>query len=454
VETYDLIVIGSGTGNMMFLPEFDSWKVAIVERGVFGGTCLNRGCIPSKMFVLAADRVLGARHSSKLGVDLSVDAVRWTDIVERVFGRIDPIAEDGEEYRRDLPNVTVINAEAEFTGHKTLTVDGHEITAPNIVIAAGARPVVPAVPGMAEVGYHTSDTIMRLPDLPPRLAVLGGGYIANEMAHVFEALGSEVTIVQRSDLLLRAEDHDIAHAFTALAGERFALRLDTTVTNCTRTHTGIALSLAHGDTIDFIEVDEILVAIGRMPNGSQLGVRASGVDLDGAGYVVTDGYGETTVEGVWAVGDVSNPAQLKHTANEEGRVVAHNIAHPEDRREIDLDPIPHAVFTSPQIASVGYTEQKLDALGRACVIGRQDYGGTAYGWALEDATGFCKVIADPDTRLLLGAHIMGPQAATLIQQLIQGMRFGLTVDEMAAGQLYIHPALTEVVEQALLALPA
>ena len=198
--------------------------------------------------------------------------------------------------------------------------------------------------------------------------------------------------------------------------------------------------------------DVLLLATGRVPNGEQLGVTHSGVELDDAGYVVTDQYLRTSVEGVWALGDICHAAQLKHTANEDTRAVAHNIAHPDDLRVPDHSGIPHAVFAYPQVAAVGATEQALRAEGRPYLKAVRPYSNTAYGWAMEDTTSFAKVLADPDTRRLLGAHIIGPQAPTLIQQLIQGFQFGLTVDEMARGQLYIHPALTEVVEQALLEL--
>ena len=168
------------------------------------------------------------------------------------------------------------------------------------------------------------------------------------------------------------------------------------------------------------------------------------------GRVVTDDTLATGVEGIWAFGDLVNPFQLKHLANAEARLLSHNLTNPGDIRRMDYSQVPAAVFGSPQIASIGATEQALRAVGRPYLTSVTEYAGTAYGWALEDTTSFVKLLADPDTRLLLGAHILGPQASTLIQQLIQGMRFGQTVDEMARDQFYIHPALTEAVEVALL----
>ena len=207
--------------------------------------------------------------------------------------------------------------------------------------------------------------------------------------------------------------------------------------------------LSDGSTL---EADALLVATGRQPNSDRLDVAAGGVDVDHGGYVTTDEFLHTSAEGVWALGDITNPAQLKHTANAEARVVARNLVAPDDPLPIDRSLTPAAVFCHPQIGSVGPTEAELLADGRPFLRSVRNYADTAYGWAMEDTTGFVKLLADPETRLLLGAHLIGPQAPTLVQQLIQGMAHGLTVDQMALGQLYIHPAMPEVLEQALLEL--
>lgn len=447
MDSFDLIIIGTGSGNSILTPDFDDWNVALVERDVFGGTCLNRGCIPSKMFIYPSDIVESVRTSSRLGVDASVDAVRWSDIVDRVFGRIDPIAAGGEEYRKSLDNVTVFNADARIVGAKQVDVGDRVITADTIVLAAGARPRILDIPGLDAVTFHTSDSIMRLPAPPERLLVLGGGFIACEMAHVFDAAGSKVTMINRSNQLLRNEDEEISARFTEVVADRFDLRCGVTVSQASQTDGVITLELSDGSSVDG---DALLVATGRMPNGEQLGVANTGVEIDEAGYVVVDEHMRTGVDGIWAIGDICTKHQLKHTANAETRVVAHNIINPNDLRTVDYSGVPHAVFTSPQIGAVGATEQALREAGTPFIKATKDYAATAYGWAMEDDHSFVKLLADPETRTLLGAHIIGHQAASLVQLLIQGMQFGLTVDEMAKGQLWIHPALTEVVENALL----
>jgi mycothione reductase len=454
VEQFDLIIIGAGSGNSLLTEDFDGWKVAIVERDVFGGTCLNRGCIPSKMFIYPASIVETVRTANPLGVDATVNEVRWTEIVDRVFGRIDPIAAGGEEWRKSLDNITVFNDDARIVGPKQVQVGDQVITAETIVLAAGARPRVPDIPGLDTVGFHTSATVMRLRDVPKRFAVLGGGFIACELAHVFGSAGADVTIINRGPYLLRAQDDEVSQRFTEVYAERFNLRCGETPTQITTRPTPdggreIVIEFAEGETIF---ADELLVATGRIPNGEQLGVAETGVELNDAGYVVVDEHGRTAVEGIWALGDISNPMQLKHTANAETRMVAHNIHNPDELRTTNYSGAPSAVFAQPQVATVGKTERELKAAGVNYVAHSQPYASTAYGWAMEDDHGFCKVICDADTRLLLGAHIIGHEASILIQQLVLGMRFGLTVDEMATGPLYIHPALSEVVEQALLEL--
>ena len=453
MRSFDLLIIGAGSGNSVIGPEHDGWDVAMAEHGLFGGTCLNVGCIPSKMFVYAAEVASLAADSDRLGVRTSFDGADWPAVRDRIFGRIDPIEKGGRHYREELPNVTVHPHTARFIGPRTVAVGDETITAERVVVAAGARPAIPEVPGLAGCGYHTSDTVMRLDDMPERLLVLGGGYIAAELGSVMGAFGSEVTFVLRGDTFLRWEDDDIRSRFTAAYSQRFDVRFNTQVLAARRDGAEIVLDVQdQGGGRSELRADELLVATGRVPNGDQLEVAAGGIDTDPAGYVVTDDQCRTTAQGVWALGDVTNPAQLKHVANHEARVVRHNLSHPDDPVSVDHRFIPHAVFGHPQVAKVGLTERECRQRGLPYRSHVQPFSSAAYGWAMEDTESAVKVIAHSDTRRLLGAHIIGPQASTLIQQLIQGMHFDLTVDQMARQQYYIHPALPEVVEQALLEL--
>jgi mycothione reductase len=292
---------------------------------------------------------------------------------------------------------------------------------------------------------------MRIDDLPGSMLVLGGGYIGAEMSHVFGALGTRITIVHRGDELLPSQDREVRHRFTAAYRDRFDLRLATTVERVEPTSVGLVAHLVARDGArSSIEVETMLVAIGRVPNTDQLDARAGGLELDEHGHIRSDDTYATNLPNVWALGDTTNHYQLKHMANAEARLVQHNITHADAPRRAKFPFVPAAVFADPQVATVGATEDELDRAGRTYRVAVREYSTTAYGWAMEDTTSFVKVLCDPATGLLLGAHIMGAQAATLIQPLIQAMSFGNTVEQVARELIYIHPALTEVVENALL----
>jgi mycothione reductase len=449
VKTYDLIVLGAGSGNSIPGGELAHLRTAVVDPSRFGGTCLNRGCIPSKMFVVTADVARSAREAARLGVNAHLDGVDWKAVRDRVFGRIDPLHLAAVTYRQEN-GVDVYSGAARFVSPKVLEVDGELLTADQIVVAVGARPIVPDLPGLDRVPFQTSDTIMRIDEVPESMLVVGGGFIAAEMGHVLEAFGARVTIVQRGPRLLMAEDEAISTRFTELATDRFELFLNSDVVAVEPRDGGVRATVRGpgGDT--HVGAAMLLLAAGRQPNTDLVDAAAGGLQLDDHGHVRTDRYYRTSVPGVWSFGDAANHFQLKHMANAERRVLSHNLAHPDDLQPLTHTLVPHAVFSDPQVASVGLTEQAARAAGTPYVTVTRPYSETAYGWALEDTTSFVKLIVDPDTRLLLGTHIIGPSAAILIQPLLQAMTLGQTVDTLARDVLYIHPALTEVLEQALL----
>jgi len=459
MEHYDLAIIGTGSGNSVLDDRYSDKKVAICEQGTFGGTCLNVGCIPTKMFVYAAEVAQTIRHSSTYGIDAHIDAVRWPDIVDRVFERIDPIAAGGEQYRRGLPNVTVYASHTRFApkqpdGRYTLRTDAGDLfTADQVVIAAGSRSRIPTTIADSAVRYHTSDNIMRIPELPEHLVIVGGGFISVEFAHVFSSLGVRVTIVLRGERLLRRCDEEICRMFAAVVSKKWSIRTNENIAGARQSGDRIVVTLDDGQTLD---ADALLVATGRIPNGDLLDAELAGVELNDDGYVVVDEYQRTTARGVFALGDVSSPYQLKHVANHEARTVKENLLRdwddPSTLMASDHRYVPAAVFTDPQIAMVGMNETEARAAGFDVVVKLQSYGDTAYGWAMEDTTGVVKLIGERGTGRLLGAHIMGHQASSLIQPLIQAMSFGQTAADIARGQYWIHPALPEVVENALLGL--
>ncbi len=477
-KQFDLVILGTGSANSIPGPEFDSWNIAIVERGVFGGTCLNVGCIPSKMFVYAADVATTVRRAGQFGLRATLTGVDWPAIRDRVFGRIDPIAAGGQAYREgpECPNVTVFTGSGRFVGDRTVEIERPDgdgdtdrdaendaektvISGRHVVIGTGARPFIPPFAGLDDpaIGYHTSDSIMRIGALPQHLVVLGGGFIACELGYVFAALGSRVTIVNRSRVLLRKEDDDIAAHYTELMREVADCRLGVDVARVARDGDEITVTVERDGQRQDVVGDTLLVATGRVPNGDQLNLAAAGVNAQD-GRVLTDEFFRTNVDGIWAFGDASSEEQLKHLANAQVRALRHNLLVAEGldapMRSVDERFLPHAVFTHPQVAAVGLTERDAIERGVDYVSATKSFGDTAYGWAMEDTTSVVKLIADRATNELIGAHIMGPQAPTLISQLIGAMEAGTDVATQARGMFYIHPALTEVVENCLLDLAA
>ncbi len=454
----DLCIIGSGSGNSIPDDRFDALDIALVDDGPhFGGTCLNVGCIPTKMYVHPADLARTPQHASPLGVDLTLDRVRWEAIRDRVFGRIDAISAAGERYRSESPNIRLFRQRGKFIADKTLRLaDGTEIIADRYVLAAGSRVRLPAVGGLDTTPYETSDTVMRLPELPRTMIIVGAGYVAAEFAHVFSAYGTAVTVVGRRDRMLRHEDSDISGLFTRLLGEQVDLRLKHELLGVRPGDggCGVVVEVTGPNGPATLHADVLLLATGRIPNGDRLDLDQTGVELDEYGYVVVDDFQRATADQIFALGDVSSHHQLKHVANHEARVVQHNLLHPEAMIRADHRFVPHAVFSSPQVAAVGLTQEEAEERGLDYVLGMAPYADIAYGWAMgETGDHLVKVLADPRSGLLLGAHLIGPEASSLIQPLIQAMSFGVRADELARGQYWIHPAMAEVVENAVLALP-
>ncbi|MGW4509270.1 mycothione reductase [Streptomyces sp. NPDC004436] len=452
MRRHELVVIGAGSGNAVVDDSFADLDVAIVEDRWFGGTCLNAGCIPSKMFAHTAHVARAVEDAGTYDVDAEPGGIRWRDARDRIFRRLDAEREEGRRGREAQDFVTVYEGRARFTGPRTLRIERSgtpplDIGAAQVVIAAGGRPLIPPPVSDSGLPCETSDTVMRLDAPPRRLAILGGGYIAAELAEVFAAAGSAVTIVEKERRLLGPQDETVSRRFTELVRSRYDLRLGRELTALGGSPGELRLALDDGSTVD---ADTLLVAVGRIPNSDRLDLGAAGIATHDDGRVIVDAHQRTTAESVYALGDICSPVPLKHVANREAKVVAHNLRHPDDPIACDHDLVPAAVFTRPQIASVGATEQDCRARGLDYAVGTAEYADTAYGWAMEDTTGFCKVLADPGSGRILGAHLLGAEAPTLIQPLVLALTLGIDAPTLTGSPYWIHPALTEVVENALL----
>ena len=304
MKRFDLIVIGSGSGLEVSSEAAErELSVAVVEEGPFGGTCLNRGCIPSKMLIHCADVMETIQGAQQFGIKATVEGVDWPFIIRRAFKEIDSDAQAIEEGNSRGPNISVYKGRTRFVDEKTLEVNGEQISAETVVISAGTRPSIPEIPSLGNVPYITSDEALRLPQQPRRLVIVGGGFIAAEMAHFFGSLGTEVTIVHRGPILLRGEDEEVARSFTQVYQRKLNLLLNANVSRANRHGDEIVVEVAMDGHTTTVATDALLLATGRIPNSDLLDLATTGVETDQQGFIKTDEYLETSIQGIWALGD-------------------------------------------------------------------------------------------------------------------------------------------------------
>ena len=448
---FDLIVFGGGTGNTVASVAADEGlDTALVEKGPLGGTCLNRGCNPSKMLIQHANALNDVRAAEKFGIEATVEDVRFGEFVREVNDELADVAEGKESSKREEENLTLVQEEARFVDDHTIETDSGEThTGEKVVVAAGSRPMVSdAIDGLDEVDYLTSDDAIRLEAPPDRLVVLGGGYIAAELGYFFDSFGTDVALIDQNDVLVSREDRAVAAAFTDIAEGRHEVHTGHRVTGVAESG-GDVVATAESESGEEIEVagDELLVALGRRPNTDSIGLDTTGVTTTDAGFIETDEALATNVENVWAMGDVADNAMFKHSGDYEGEIMTANVARDEGRKA-DFTALPHAVFTEPQIGAVGETEAALDEAGREYVVGRAAFTDTAMSRALKLDRGFAKVLADPRSHEILGCHVIGHEASMLIHEVTPAVRYGLSADDLANTLIHAHPALSKVVMKA------
>ena len=325
------------------------------------------------------------------------------------------------------------------------------------MIASGARPRIPNIKGLEGTGYLTSDEALRLKKQPHTLTIIGGGYIACELAHFFGALGTKINIIQRKNVLIPNEDEEVSQKFTEIFSKKYNVYVDyeteyvsrETEPNSSSKFHVIAKKDTSGKTLELVS-DQLLIAAGRIPNSDTLDLEKTGVRVGEKGYIKTDRYLETDVNGIFALGDIIGRYLFKHNANHEARYVANNILHPDKKVPVNYAAMPHAIFSSPQVSGVGFTEHELKKEGLEYQKSVYSYINTAMGHALEDRDGFVKFLADKTNGKILGCHIIGSEASILIHEVLVAMRAddnGGTIDNITKT-VHIHPALSEVVARA------
>ncbi|MBI2146139.1 dihydrolipoyl dehydrogenase [Candidatus Woesearchaeota archaeon] len=453
MKEFDLIVIGSGSGlNVASAAAEQGLKTAIIEEGPLGGTCLNRGCIPSKMIIHSADVAETIRQSALFGLNATIRSVNFRKVTRRASQVVDADAHAIERSIRSSKNPLLFKARAKFIGKYTVQAGNEILRGKKIVIAAGARPVIPSIPGLNTVPYLTSTEALRLTSLPQSMIIIGGGYIAAELGNFYGSLGCKITIIQRGPLLISREDTDVAELLTTLWKKKYTLLMNATTRNVVRKGKMVIVSVEQGGNVRSISAEKLLLATGVRPNTDLLDVQKTGVKLNEQGFVVVNKYMETSVKNIWALGDVAGVYLFKHSANLEADYVLQNILS--TPTAVDYYPMPHAIFTNPQIAGIGMTEQEVQEKKIAYVVGKYHYKDTGMGAAIEERDGFVKFIVHRKTQEILGCHIIGPDASTLIHEVVVALKADRKrALEILRTAVHVHPALSEVVQRAALNVP-
>lgn len=449
MKKYDVIVIGTGAGNIVTDAALDSGlKVAQIEKGKFGGTCLTRGCIPTKVMVTVADFIRENEKVKKIGLETEKIKINWEKISERIWSKINESKDILDEYKLE-ENLDVYEGTGFFIKDKVLQVKynsggiSEEITADKIILAAGARSRrIDDIDGAREVGYITSEDFFgnKFPKKPYKsLIIVGGGAIGTEFAHFFASLGTKVTLIQSRDRLIPRADTSISnHLGKIFSKLGINLKFNSEILNFKLDNKEKVLVVKNklNGEVSEIKAEEILVSAGVIPNTDLLELKNTNIALDKFGWIKTNEFLETSVDGIYAIGDINGHGQLRHKANYEADILVNNLfpkALPEgqiedgkkaDRRFARFENIPAVVYTYPQVAQVGYTEEEAEKLAKEkkwdIRVGYNYYSSTAKGYALgynedDEDDGFVKIIVDVNTKKILGAHIIGTEASLLLQ---------------------------------------
>lgn len=442
-EAFDLIVFGGGNAISVARDVAAAGRrVALVEKGPLGGTCPNRGCIPSKLLLGHADVAQAIWNADRFHIQVEIRDIDRDAILRDTAEYVEQFDENLAEGLPDA--VTLYRAHGRFVDNRTLEVDGRRITAPRIVLATGGRPRILRVPGLEGTPYWTSDNVFRATSAPRSLAVVGGGFIGCELAYFFHAIGVNTLLVQHSDRLLGSEDEEIREVFQR--GFPVPVRLGTSLAGVAHDGDGFRLELkdSAGDVTTH-ECEALLLAVGRVPNTDDIGLENTDVATDASGFVRRDDRLRTAVEGIFALGDVAGDPMFTHAANHQAAYLARRFNDDVDE-PYEPGPIPHAVFAHPEIGAIGATEQELSDAGADYLAASVPYSAATKGRAIKEEHGLCKLLLDRAGKIL-GCHIVGQHASVLLHEVIPVIRWRNHVSSLTEI-IHVHPSLPEVVRGA------
>jgi len=441
---HDAIVIGSGqAGNPLSQALAEGgWKVALIEKSLLGGTCINTGCTPTKTMIASAQVAHYARNAARWGVQAENVCVDLPAVVARK-NQVVQSFRAGQQRRVDQQlNVHLYRGQARFLSSREVQVADDVLESERIFINTGTRPDPPHVPGLEKVNYLTNESIMELRQVPEHLIVLGGGYIGLEFGQMFRRFGSRVTIVHRGAQLLAREDADVAQALQkALEAEGILFHLSSNPVGIDKHGSQIVVSIEQGGQAQTICGTHLLAATGRRPNTEDLGLEQAGISVDSHGYIRVNGKLETGVAGIWALGDVKGGPAFTHISYNDYQIVFGNLICQKNLTTKDRY-LPYSLFTDPQLGRVGLTEREARASGRKLKIGTYPMAYVARAIERDETPGFMKLIADAESDKILGAAIVGIEGGELVQML-GALMLAEAPYTILKGAVFIHPTLTE-----------
>lgn len=447
---YDAIVLGGGMAGVPLALRlgYKGLRTALVERAELGGTCLNRGCIPSKTMIASARVAHQAFLSEQWGVTTGEVRVDLGRVVDRKDELVTSVRSGAERNVAENEHLTLLRADARFTGERALTVNGEPLTADRVFLAVGTRNSVPPIQGLDGVPFLDSTSALDLREIPPRLVIVGGGYIGVEFAQMYRRFGSEVTILQGAGQLLASEDEDVARVLReALEAEGIRVVLNARVGRAERGTGGVRVTAEVGGAERVYEGTDLMLAAGRVPNTDGLGLEHAGVELDARGFVKINDQLAATAPGMWALGDVRGGPMFTHTARDDARIVYQNVVKGQ-RLSITDRVVPWGVFTDPQLGRVGMSEREARAAGHKLKIGTYEARKVAKARALGETRGMIKVVADAGTDRILGAAVLMAQGAELVHEFVAALQLGAKYTDLQ-DMIHIHPTLAEGLNNAL-----
>jgi len=451
MNRFDAIIIGTGQAGPALADRLAraGMQVAVIERGKFGGTCVNNGCTPTKTMVASAYAARLAQRAAEYGVQVTGPVkVDMAGVKARKDALVERSTEGLERWLRSLANVAVYTGHARFIDPHTVRVGTDTLAAPRLFVNVGGRPFVPSMPGVDQIPYLTNESLMDVDFLPEHLIVVGGSYVGLEFAQMYRRFGSRVTVVEMASGLVSREDPDVSEAIRQiLETEGVEIRLDAKCIAFERTPEGVRTRVDCQDGAPELSGTHVLLAVGRVPNTDDLGIKEAGIEVDARGYIKVDETLKTSAENIYALGDCNGQGAFTHTAYNDYEIVADNLLSGANRKVSDRIPI-YGLFIDPPLGRLGLTETEARRAGRKILIARMPMTEVARAREKGETQGFMKILVDADSKRILGASILGVGGDEAVHSLVDAMYGELPYTVVVHG-VRIHPTVSELIPTAL-----